>query len=299
VGRFHPSKCNAIFRSNHKQPSGTMHMLSNPTPGGLLKAARACNRRVLPLVLTTLLLSACSIRGRGQLEPELPVLAPPGTLEAEPLPTMEAPTQADDAPSTPLYRLTPGDQVSIHFPDLRDMNFSGVVRPDGYITSPRFGDLPAMGWTPAQLADSISRTYAQEFRSPRATVQVTGFGPQHFYVFGEVKNPNRYTMDGPLELVGAVTRAGGFLRSAVTANIVILKVGPDGRYTFTLHNLQDLLDNPGPPVWLEPNDIVIVPKSAIAEAADFVNDYVMTFIAPVDAFLRGRYYWRLIQNNTP
>jgi protein involved in polysaccharide export with SLBB domain len=208
--------------------------------------------------------------------------------------TVVVPTEPQHAP---LYRISAGDQLQIRFPDLGAQDFAAVVRPDGYITSPRFGDVPAMGWTPPQLADSLAAIYQQEFRSPRATVQVTGFGPRYFYVFGEVHNPDRYTLDEPHDLVSGVTRAGGFLRSAAQENILILKVGPDGRYGFTVFDMNDLAISRNMPVWLEPNDIIIVPQSAISNAAEFVDTYIMSFIAPADAFLRGRYYWTLATDN--
>ena len=249
------------------------------------------------MCLVVLLAAGCSVRNRKQLEPE--------RLLSDELAKVEGLTQAQPKVALPgplpisSYRLTPGDQLQVHFPDLHEQDFTAVVRPDGFITSPRYGDLPAMGWTPSQLADSIRVAYGQEFLKPRATVQVTSFGPQFFYVFGEVRTPDRYEFEGPQELIGAITRAGGFLRSAVPANVVVLKVGPDGGYTFTIHDLNDIMENPAPPIWLESNNIVIIPKSTISNAADFVRDYVMTFIAPADAFLRGRYYWQLARNVNP
>lgn len=257
-------------------------------------------KNVMTLVLVALVAAGCSLRQRQGMEadPQHPPMLSVGQ-ESPDLSVMHMAKSVERPRPAAQYRLTPGDQLQVRFPDLQDMDFTAVVRPDGYITSPRYGDLPAMGWTPAQLADSIATAYGREFLAPRATVQVTDFGPQHFYVFGEVKSPNRFTLDQPLELIGAITRAGGFLRSAVPGNIVVVKVGPDGRYAFSLHDLEDILGSTAPPVWLEANDIVVVPKSAISNAADFVRDYVMTFIAPMDAFLRGRYYWQLAENNTP
>jgi protein involved in polysaccharide export with SLBB domain len=283
---------------NQKQQSGNMHILSNRRPGGL-PSRSAPVLALLTGALLALIITGCSLRGRSQMEAQAPL---PAADSIEPAGIAETigVMPAEGVPPTfaAQYRLTTGDQLQVRFPELKNLDFPAVVRPDGYITTPRTGDMPAMGWTPTQLADSIAAAYGREFRSPRATVQVTGFGPQHFYVFGEVKNPNRYTLDQPMELIGAITRAGGFLRSAVPGNIVVVKVSPDGRYAFSLHDLNDILEQTSPPYWLEANDIVIVPKSAISNAADFVRDYVMTFIAPIDAFLRGRYYWQLVQDNT-
>ncbi len=244
--------------------------------------------RTLTLLLMALVVMGCSIRGRKGLEAE------PLIPKAEEI-TTEMPAVPPISSTIP-YRLVPGDQLRVHFPDLKDQDFDAVIRPDGYITSPRFGDVPAMGWTPPQLADTLALIYAREYLTPRATVLVSAFGPQFFYVFGEVRAPNRYELDTPLDLVSAVTRAGGFLRSAAPASVVILKVGPDGQYVFRLHDMDDLAMNKAQPVWLEPNDIVIVPQSAISNAAEFIDNYVMNFIAPVDAFLRGRYYWTLARD---
>jgi hypothetical protein len=38
---------------------------------------------------------------------------------------------------------------------------------------------------------------------------------------------------------------------------------------------------------------VIVPNRLISDIQQFIGDYIMTWIPPVDAFIRMRYYWRL------
>jgi protein involved in polysaccharide export with SLBB domain len=280
-----------------KQTLGTMSYHIGHRLGGPSRGSRAGMRIILAAALVLSLATGCTLRERKHLEPEtkLPQVVSESATSAARA-TLDA---SGSVVPTDAYRLTPGDQILVHFPDLTNQDFQALVRPDGYITSPRYGDQPAMGWTPAQLADSLGAVYGREFLSPRATVQVTAFGPQYFYVFGEIRRPDRYELDAPLELISAITRAGGFLRSAVLTNVILVKVGADGAYTFSMHNLNDIAENPSPPVWLEPNDIVIVPQSALSNAAEFIRDYVMTFMAPADAFLRGRYYWRLAQNNTP
>lgn len=271
-----------------------MRTLDTPTTRtGSNRRTWACFA-VLPLILM-LATASCSLRGRSSMDADtsaLPVVAtPPPPLVLEEAPAAEAPARQAKAPS---YRIAPGDLLSIHFPDLGDLNFQARVRPDGYVTTPRYGDTAAMGLTPAMLGDTLAALYAVDYLNPVSHVQVLEFGPEYFYVFGEVGKPDRYLLDGPLDLVSAVTRAGGFLHSANTGQVVIVKVAADGRYGFEIHDLDDLVGRDGAtPVWIEASDIVIVPETAIANMARFTRDYIMTFMAPMDAFLRGRYYWVL------
>jgi protein involved in polysaccharide export with SLBB domain len=191
------------------------------------------------------------------------------------------------------YRLSPGDKMHVAFPAIPDQSFDAVIRPDGFITSPRYGDIPAMGWMPEQLADSLTSLYWQDFVNSKSTVTVTHFGPKFFYVFGEVGKPSRYELDTPMTLLSGITTAGGLQRSASVRNVFVLKVGPDGAYEFDVHDLSIMTEYEATITWLAPNDIIIVPERAISNAAHFIDDYVMNFLAPADAFLRGRYYWHL------
>ncbi len=247
------------------------------------------------LLFSVLLFAAagCSLRNRSQMDAEVAIA--PTLQETEPNPQAFALSESGGNLEN-SYRINPGDELHVSFPGYPELTFDCPVRPDGFITSPAFGDFAAMGSYPRQLADSLFEAYSSIYRIQRATVGVTAFGPSYFYVFGEVAKPARYELDKAEDLVSALSRAGGFTRSASTGNLVVVRVAPSGEYRFSVHSLSDLDQGETLPVWVQQNDIIIVPSTTISDVARFVDDYLMTFIAPLDSFLRGRYYWYLAKD---
>ena len=204
-------------------------------------------------LLVSLLCTSCSLRSRDTLEPEV-----------QQTPATSAVTQIEGASAPPLppvvntdagYLIQPGDKMTVYFPSAADYGFAALVRPDGYITLPFFGDQMAEGRTPEELAKAVTKRYSNILRDSRAVVGLTETGPQPIYIYGEVSKPNRYVYSRGLDLMSAITTAGGTLRSASLSNVIVIRVSAEGAYTYQSHNLNDLLDSSFPqPVWLQPRD---------------------------------------------
>jgi polysaccharide export outer membrane protein len=193
-----------------------------------------------------------------------------------------------------LYRIQASDQVRVHFPLGKELDFDALVRSDGFITSPMYGDIPAEGRTPTELGRELEDVYAADVRNPRVVVSMMIMQQQWVYVFGEVARPDRYSLDSQLSLMSLLSRAGGVQSSAKLENIVILHVSSDSTYTYDLINLSSLFEqNNATPVYLAANDVIIVPRSLISDIRIFIDQYINTFLPPIDAFVRSRYYWKL------
>lgn len=254
--------------------------------------------RLTGLLLCLLLLGGCALRSRENLEPVLEVyqdtLVNQAATDLQPVAPPRYAGSPDAGMAPARYTLQPADEFRVTIPRFPDEAFDGVVRPDGFITSPRYGDVMAMGLTGEQLADTLARAYARDFRDARPTVTLTRTGAQYIYIYGAVRSPDRYAWDGSLDLLSALTLAGGPENRGKLKSIIVVRVGYAGVYTYSVHDLQETLSSAGArPVWLQPRDIVIVPNRLISDIQQFISDYIMTWIPPVDAFIRMRYYWRL------
>ncbi|MCA9785749.1 MAG: hypothetical protein KC488_04270 [Candidatus Cloacimonetes bacterium] len=260
------------------------------------EARRVPRDRGFAFLLLLLIVSGCALRSREHLEPAVEVYE--DTLAAAAFQVLEQAQPANGAPSMDRpdgrYTLQPADEFRVSFPRIPEENFEGVVRPDGYITSPRYGDLMAMGLAGHELADSLGALYAKDYLGVHPTVTLTRTGSQYVYVYGAVKTPDRYEWDGSLDLLSALTMAGGPDTRGKLKSVIVVRVGYGGVYTYSVHDLQSMLSSTGTaPIWLQPRDIVIVPNRLISDIQQFISDYIMTWIPPVDAFIRMRYYWRL------
>jgi polysaccharide export outer membrane protein len=182
--------------------------------------------------------------------------------------------------SEPDYRLFPGDAVDISFPFAPELDRSVVVQPDGRIAMPLIPPVMAANRSVAQLEDALAAAYAGQLREPQVDVSLKLALPLRVFVGGEVGKPGAYDMEGDMDALRAVFDAGGFTDHAKKTQVVIIRRGPGGRPMMRTVNLGAPLKGPGQSdfVPLRRYDIVYVPKSSIAEAGVFVQQYIRDLI---------------------
>ncbi len=94
-------------------------------------------------------------------------------------------------------------------------------------------------------------------------------------MLGEVNSPGRFEMVGPTTALQAVSMAGSWRVGANLRQIVVFRRGDDWRLMATMINLEGALFGrqpcPNGEIWLDDSDVVIVPKSSILIADDFIN----------------------------
>ncbi len=156
-----------------------------------------------------------------------------------------------------------------------------VVTPQGTIDLPGLNNIPAQGLTLDEIKQEIDFRYAHELKIEgiEVTPILTKRAPRYIYVFGEVRTPGRFTMEGPTTLMQAVSLAGSWNIGANLRQIVIFRRGDDWRLMATMVNMQGtmLLNHqpcPAGEIWLDDSDIVMVPKSPILIADDLINLYI-------------------------
>jgi polysaccharide export outer membrane protein len=99
--------------------------------------------------------------------------------------------------------------------------------------------------------------------------------PRVVYVLGEVLAPGRYELTGPTTAMQAVSLAGGWNNGGNLRHMVIFRRGEDWRLMATRLDLRGAMLGkrpcPADELWLRDSDIVLVPKSAILLADDFIE----------------------------
>lgn len=181
--------------------------------------------------------------------PTSPVPAAPGTAKAE---VRSADTSAD-------YRLVPGDKLRIEVYRDAQLSQSLQVRPDGKITVPLIGDVPAQGRTSNELRDALVTSLKEYNTNPVVTVIVVETNPPVFYVMGEVNSPGTFPIKGQVSAVQALAMAGGFKDFAKTKDISILRKGAGGLQQTLKFNYKDALKGKGDNLYLQAGDMIIVP----------------------------------------
>jgi len=154
---------------------------------------------------------------------------PPGTL---PVPGTQAPDPANvpvlAADVAPDYVLGETDTIVVNV--WKEPNLTGglTVRPDGRISLPLIGDLPAAGLTPMALATEIAEHLKKFMNEPTVTVTVTASNSRHITFIGEVGHPGPMQLTRDMTMLQAIAAAGGLSPYANKRKIYILR-GEQGK----------------------------------------------------------------------
>jgi len=186
----------------------------------------------------------------------------------------------------PAITLTPS-KVNTRLEDLRATvdNRSGVVggqgvrvrvTPEGTITLPAIGTVPAQGLTLEELKVEIDHRYAATISGIEVTPILAQRAPRFCYVLGEVRIPGRYVLEGPTTVMQAIALAGSWNVGANLRQVVIFRRADDWRLLATMVNLDGALRYANQPcpageIWLNDSDVIILPKSKILLCDDFIN----------------------------
>lgn len=197
---------------------------------------------------------------------------------APPLPPREESPSLYVAPIEQDYRLQVGDALAIRSYFDAQLNQEVVVRPDGKVSVLLIGDILVTGMTPQELAARIRESYKRLVGGTDVTVALTRSAGMNVYLSGEVRAPALLQMDGNLTLLQAMVRAGGTLPSANTGNVLLIRNKDDGTLMVSKVDLEKILRNESPDVFLQRRDVIYVPKSEIAQAGQFVEQYINAIV---------------------
>ncbi|QUD88552.1 polysaccharide biosynthesis/export family protein [Phenylobacterium montanum] len=202
--------------------------------------------------------------------------ARPDVFATSPHPSANFPNIAYATWSTaePPYRLYPGDEVEVTVPSAPELSKTVTVQPDGRISLALLPPVEVADRTLGDVENILDRAYASQLLQPMVTVSVKA-APLKVFVGGEVDKPGVYDMPGDINALQAVIMAGGFKTAAKRTEVVIIRRGPNGQAMMRTANLMRGVSDPGltDVVPLRRFDVVYVPRTRIAEAGIFVQQY--------------------------
>ena len=132
-------------------------------------------------------------------------------------PSMSLAGQGDD------YVIQPGDVLLVSVWREADLQQTILVRPDGGISFPLAGDLMAAGRTIAQLTEALSSKIVKYIPSPVVTVTLQENLGNRIFVTGRVEKPGVYLINQYVDVLQALSMAGGLTPFAERGNIKILR----------------------------------------------------------------------------
>jgi polysaccharide export outer membrane protein len=125
--------------------------------------------------------------------------------------------------SRAAYRLQPGDLVTVSVWKEEDLQREVLVRPDGALTFPLAGEIDVDGRTVEELQKLLVERLRKFVPDPVVTVAVKAIGGNRVYVIGKVNRPGEFAFSSPLDVMQALSLAGGATPFAQVNDIVILR----------------------------------------------------------------------------
>jgi polysaccharide export outer membrane protein len=166
------------------------------------------------------------------------------------------------------FPLGPEDVLKVTVWKSQDLSSEVMIRPDGTITLPLIGDVPAAGLPANVLAKRIADRLTEYITAPIVTVQVKEVNSYFIYVLGEVVKPGKYPLKSYANVMQGISLAGGFAPFASKNKIKVLRnvsIGPEGhekkRQVEIPVHYDDILKGTAVPgnFFLRSGDVIVVP----------------------------------------
>lgn len=158
------------------------------------------------------------------------------------------------------YRIGPEDVLGISVWKEEGLDRDVLVRPDGGISFPLAGDIIAGGKTARELQTDIANRLRKFIPDALVTVSVKKVSGLRVYVLGKVKSPGQFVVGRYIDVVQALTLAGGLTPYASENGIRVIRRSGSKEivYPFRYSDIKsgrNLKQN----ILLQSGDVVVVP----------------------------------------
>ncbi|MBF0413337.1 MAG: polysaccharide biosynthesis/export family protein [Desulfamplus sp.] len=158
------------------------------------------------------------------------------------------------------YRIGTGDILDISVWKDPALTKQVIVLPDGKIHFPLVGELIAEGRSVAQLKDELESKIRVYMPDPVLSVSVTHVNSMLLYVIGKVNKPGHFILNSRINVLQALSMAGGLNPFAEEKKIRIYRQ-QNGKTIQFPFNYKDVADgaNLSQNILLQRGDVIVVP----------------------------------------
>lgn len=159
------------------------------------------------------------------------------------------------------YTVQPGDVLHVSVWKEEDLTLDVLVRPDGHFSFPLAGDINANGKNAQQITLELSKKIKKYIPDPVITVSVIQILGNKIFVIGKVNNPGEFIMSHDIDVMQAMSMAGGASTFAGLNKIKILRRDKGGKQIAIPFKYADVEAGRGleQNILLQPGDVVVVP----------------------------------------
>lgn len=137
--------------------------------------------------------------------------------------TLSGPALAQEPAGAGDYKVNPGDILDISIWKEVDLQKQVMVRPDGFFSFPLAGDIKAEGRSVETIRSDLASRIAKYIPDPVVSLAVVEPRGSRVYVIGQVNRPGEFPITRYVDVVQALSMAGGTTPFAQLDNIKILR----------------------------------------------------------------------------
>ncbi len=171
------------------------------------------------------------------------------------------PAPSGGPPSDVSYTVKPGDTLTVSVWKEPDLQGPVLVRPDGMFSFPLAGQMDARNKTVAELQQELTTKLKKYISDPVVTVSIQEIKGNKVYVIGQVQKPGDFVVNPRVDVMQALSMAGGTTPFAALGDIMILRRTDNGQQQALPFKYTDVIRgrNLGQNIMLQAGDVVVVP----------------------------------------
>jgi polysaccharide export outer membrane protein len=214
-----------------------------------------------PLLVLLIFAGGCT-QAFAQATPPASATSPAAKPSAQIPPATQTPAPTD-------YIVGPQDVIAVRI--YGEEKLSGKIRidNDGSFPFEYLGRVKAEGMTTAQIEAYLTKALGDGYlRTPQVSVEVVEYRSQSVFVTGEVRAPNKYSLQGNSTLMDALTLAGSITQNAgnwvqiTHARQGVEVLGPSASVEYDMRvNLRDIQTGKAQNIKMRDGDTIFVPKA--------------------------------------
>jgi polysaccharide export outer membrane protein len=160
-----------------------------------------------------------------------------------------------------IYQVQPGDVLSINVWKEEGLQQEVLVRPDGGMSFPLAGDFAAQGKSLQEIQDILGERLGKYIADPVVTVSARQLLGNKVFVIGKVKQPGEYIVNHYIDVMQALSMAGGMTQFSSVNNIKILRRDKQGKQHAIEFRYGDVEDGEDleQNIILQSGDVLVVP----------------------------------------
>jgi polysaccharide biosynthesis/export protein len=193
-------------------------------------------------------------------------------VRAEPDPRAAADPSKQPAGPQPLdsltgvgtdYRIGPNDLLEFDVFGIPDMKRTVRVNSTGLVSLPLIGAVPLAGLTAQQAEALLAQRYGEKYlQNPNVSLFIKEFTTQRVTIEGAVLKPGIYPVTGQISLLRALALAGGYAAYADLQEIMLYRMGADGKQVSQTYNLEQVRAGEVPDPFIQSDDVIVVKRDA-------------------------------------